>query len=206
MRCVEVRHQPPQYRAPARPRRCARPVRGFTIVEMGVVVAIIGILTALAVPALRDFIGARATEAYAEELVYTMRQARSEAIKRGLEVSVCAGSDVDKSTAACSGSNTWAAGGVGFVDYDRNGSLGGNDMKVRIYAAPAGVKSVTTTVTSLTMARTGILLLINGATVADGTSASFVIKPQSGSDRTARTVCVNKQGRVSVSKGVLTCA
>lgn len=181
-------------------------MRGFTIVEMGVVVAIIGVLTALAVPGMRDFIGARATEAEAEELVYTLRQARSEAIKRGLEVSVCAGTNVDKSSVSCAGGTAWEVGGLAFVDYDRNGSLDGNDQKVRVYAGQAGVQSVTTTVKSLTMARSGILLLVNGAAVADGTSASFVIKPQSGSDRTARTVCVNKQGRVSVSKGIVTCA
>lgn len=178
----------------------------MTLVEVAVALTILAGLTAVGLPALRDFLSSRAVDAHAEELVKALRLGRSEAIKRGLEVTVCAGQNLESGSPSCSASTAWQVGAVTLVDYDANGALGGNDFVIRAFTGAAGVSQVTTTTKSVTLARTGILLLANGAAVADGSTISFVVKPLSGSTRQSRTICLNKQGRVSVSRGEITCA
>ena len=62
---------------------------GFTLQEMLVVMAIMGIVAAMAVPSFRDFAIQRSIAAQITDLTSAMRLARSEAIKRGREVSMC---------------------------------------------------------------------------------------------------------------------
>src|SRR5574343_201040 len=54
-----------------------------------------------------------------------------------------------------------------------SGSQGGNDFLIRAFTGAAGVSQVTTTTNSVTLSRTVILLLANGAAVADGATISF---------------------------------
>lgn len=69
-----------------------RKMKGFTIVELIVVVTIAGVLVTLAIPNLRDVIrNSRITSAH-NELVATLNLARSEALKRHAQVRVCAAS------------------------------------------------------------------------------------------------------------------
>lgn len=170
--------------------------RGFTLTELAVVVAIAAILAAIAVPAMQDFLAARAVEAQTQELSASLRLARSEALKRGVEVSICAASATNAST--CSGAASWLNGWVVFYDYNFNGSLDGDDGVIRVQsAAGKGVQAIATNAAFLTFRRNGILLA--------GANLPMVLQPSSGNYATAaRTVCLNNQGRVSISKGSLT--
>ncbi len=87
--------------------------RGFTLMELMVVLAIAGLILGLAVPNMRDFMRNNRLAGGANELLAALSVARSEAIKRQLPlpggVAVCATSDPDTdSTPSCSGA--WAAG------------------------------------------------------------------------------------------------
>lgn len=55
-------------------------VRGFTLIELMVVVAILGVLAAIAMPNMRDFIDRQRLIAQAREIANVMQLARSEAI------------------------------------------------------------------------------------------------------------------------------
>lgn len=101
--------------------------RGFTLLELMVVVVIAGILLGVAVPAMGNFIrGARMTAA-ANDLLGAMYLARSEAIKRRLQVVVCTSSNPLVATAGCvtgggserliNATNGW----IVFVDDNANG-------------------------------------------------------------------------------------
>lgn len=179
--------------------------RGFTLVELIVTVTILAVLMAFAGPAMVDFVAARAAEAQAEELVSSLRQARSEAMKRRVEVTLCAGKDLEDSKAACSGSKDWSGGWVSFVDYDADATRDDNEGLVRVVTGQSGLKSNNASAQSITMARTGILLLADAAPIADDTDQRILVQTLKGSDRAARTVCINKQGRVSVQKGDVQC-
>lgn len=85
--------------------RRAPPAAGFSIVELLVVVAIVGILTAFAVPMFGDVVQRTRVTAMANDLVASALRARSEAIKRNAVVSLCPTS----AGSACEGTN-WSAG------------------------------------------------------------------------------------------------
>lgn len=70
------------------PASLRRRVRGLTIIELMVVVLVVAVLTALAVPSLRDFMARQRVAAINAELVTDLQFARSEAISRNVTVRV----------------------------------------------------------------------------------------------------------------------
>lgn len=84
--------------------------RGFTLVEAMVVMSIIAILMAVAVPTFRDFTASRAVAAQISDFAGALRLARTEAIKRGRPVVVCRTADPQAATPACNAGNDWRSG------------------------------------------------------------------------------------------------
>ena len=61
---------------------------GFTLIELMITVTILGIVLGLAVPAMSDFATRQRVSGQASELMLSLAYARSEAIKRGISISV----------------------------------------------------------------------------------------------------------------------
>ena len=85
--------------------------KGFTMVELMVTIAVLGVLLAIAVPSFSAMIRNNRSQAVANELVAALNLARAEAVKRGARVSLCPSSN----GTSCSGSS-WAIGWIAFVD------------------------------------------------------------------------------------------
>lgn len=112
---------------------------GFTLVELIVSVTVLGILVGLAVPQFTDFVRNSRRAAVLNELVGSLNLARSEAIRRGITVSMCKTSD---GTACLTGAgDTWAAGWLIFANSDGDNppvfDVGETDLRVRTEATAA---------------------------------------------------------------------
>jgi len=88
---------------------------GFTILEIMVVIAIAGVLMAVALPSYQAMVKNNCMTTGTNALVSSFQQARSEAVKRGTEVTISAGNPGDSG-------NEWGTGWSITIDEDRNGN------------------------------------------------------------------------------------
>lgn len=83
---------------------------GFNLTEMLVVMAIVAILLGIAAPSYRYITNSYRMSSEINSLLGDMMYARSEAVKEGQNVTVCASGD----GATCSGNSTWQTGWLVF--------------------------------------------------------------------------------------------
>ncbi len=119
-----------QNRLPAPDPRAA----GFTLIEALIVMAIAAILLGIGVPSFRYVTRANRMSSDINGLLGDLQFARSEAIKRGLTVTVCASADA--STSSCTNdASAWVTGWLVFSDAGTQGTFDGNDVVLRQQAA-----------------------------------------------------------------------
>ena len=71
----------------------ANKIRGFTLIELLITVSIVGILLAMSFPNFQDTIESMNTNSQIKMLMTTLNLARSEAVRRGENVALCATDD-----------------------------------------------------------------------------------------------------------------
>jgi type IV fimbrial biogenesis protein FimT len=101
---------------------------GFTLVELVVVCTIVGILLAVGVPSYRYVTTANRVASEINGLLGDLQFARSEAIKQGLTISVCATSD---GSSCLTTGNAWKTGWLVFTDAGTPGVIGPPDQVLR---------------------------------------------------------------------------
>jgi type IV fimbrial biogenesis protein FimT len=104
---------------------------GFTLVELMVTVAIVGIVAAIAAPSFQGMLNDTRSSSIANEFAASINLARSEAIKRGKQVTVCK-SDITASSPTCSSSANWQNGWLIFVDTGTIGTVDGTDDRLKV--------------------------------------------------------------------------
>ena len=95
---------------------CGVAANGFTLVEMLVVAAILGVLLLVAAPGFSNLISNNRMVSEVYGLRATLSHARSEALARRAPVVVCPTTD----GLACADSNDWSIGYMTFADTDDN--------------------------------------------------------------------------------------
>jgi len=173
-----------------------RVATGFSLIELMVVVALVGIVTAIAVPSFRSMIETNRVAAEVNSFTGDLQFARSEAIKRGLPVSIC----VSSNGTSCVNANTWQTGWIVFSDIDGSGTLGTGDSLLRKRPAWTGgdtFVAVPATTTTITYNRDGF------AQVPVGSGNALVLTLLTKSQNAAATRCVslNRVGRYAVQTG-----
>ena len=89
---------------------------GFSLIELLTVLLISGILFGIAVPAMGQFMDSNRMAAATNEFSTAIHLARSEAVKRRANVSMCASSDWSVETPSCSATGEIREGWIIFVD------------------------------------------------------------------------------------------
>jgi len=184
---MPVRRLAPRPPCLSRRRRAA----GFTLIELAIVLAIVAILCRLAAPGLSRTAATRALAVQSSEFMAALRFARSEALKRGAPVTVCAAAPADGSPPACQGARAadWRSGWIVFADLQRRGVLHDGDPVLRIQPPLQRSGGVAGTRGSISFTAAGF---------STDASSHYLFSPPAQSARDAPPpvmVCVSKQGR-----------
>jgi type IV fimbrial biogenesis protein FimT len=141
-------------------------LRGFTLVELMGVLVVAGVLAALAAPSLSTFISNQRISSQANELLGDLNFARSEAVRRSLNVTVCKTSNPDAANPTCNGTagDPWTAGRIVFVDDVKVGALGVRDAGDQVLRIRQVLDGTASTGNSL----------FGDTTVGDASIANFV--------------------------------
>lgn len=91
------------------------PMRGFSLLELMIVVSITAILASVAIPGFRNFVLNSQRASAVNDLMASLQLARSETTKLGRAVVVC---PANAAGTACTGSTTWSGGWLVFANLD----------------------------------------------------------------------------------------
>ena len=166
---------------------------GFTLIELLSVVVIGSLLMALAVPSFRAFLQNNRIASQANRFVTALNTARSEAINRGMRITVCKSDDGQ----ACDNNNNWEAGWMVFTDSSGVGVYdSSSEEKLIVEAGLVG---------SNTLRSSGftdfVSYLPGGFSHDDG---SFRLYDDRGSTH-MRSISINATGRIQLDKGGASC-
>lgn len=104
---------------------------GFTLIELMVAVSVLAIVLGIGVPGFQELIQNNRITTQANEFVAALNFARSEAIKRGIRITLCRSSDGSN----CSDSGNWDQGWIVFVDTNNNASVDGGEPILKVYSS-----------------------------------------------------------------------
>lgn len=184
----------------------SRRISGFTLVELVVTISIAGILLGLAVPSFKSIVTGYKLTAYANKLVSSLCFARSEAVKRGVQISI------RKKSAT---TMVWESGWDVFVDNVQvagnvAGTLDGTDVLLKTY------EPLTTGYTIRTGSNYTCWLsyTAQGVSLGSGTACTggaglgsdiFRICDTSANTAIALAIAISPTGRTSTTKGTTAC-
>lgn len=170
---------------------------GVTAIELLVVMAIAAILLAVAVP---SFVGITQGNRLAAEINAfsgDVQFARTEAVKEGLPVSICASTN----GTSCLGVNTWNKGWIVFSDPNGNQTVDAGDTVLRKQASWTSTDTFTASsnTTAFSYSRDGFAIALPG-------TITWTLHTQPVNASASRCLAINIIGRLQVqSPGTGSC-
>jgi len=160
--------------------------RGFTLIEMMTTLVIATILLTVGVPSFSQVIRTNRIASQVNLLVSSLNAARSEAVSRGVPVSICASAN----QATCSGNNDWSTGWIVYTDNNSSGATSVSQV-LRTHESLTGAPVVATD-TGATFIR-----YQNDGSAGAQVNITHTIADCSGTEQ--RVINVSAAGRVSTT-------
>jgi type IV fimbrial biogenesis protein FimT len=169
------------------------PSRGFSLVEVLTVVALIAVCLALAAPPLRDMIQRNRVASQISTFRMDLKFARSEAMKRGQPVSICPSTD----GTTCLSDNSWQNGWIVFYDQNASATIDGADVILRRRQGWSGgdTFAAAPTLTAVTFGRMGLASNLGAGPF------NFVARASTSGTTSTQCVLLNQVGQQTVQPG-----
>jgi type IV fimbrial biogenesis protein FimT len=161
---------------------------GFTLLELVITVALISIVFAIAIPSMTTFTQNDRLTTNINTLIGHLAYARSEAVKRNQQVSVCVSND----TATCTAGN-WQDGWIVYIDADGSNTFTAGEEVLRAQQALDGANTLTTAIGSQ------VIYDYRGFVTAASVGSFLLCDARSGAF--GKTIRISTTGRVRVEDG-----
>jgi type IV fimbrial biogenesis protein FimT len=173
---------------------------GFTVTELVMVMTIIGILAAIGVPSFKYVTVSNRISSEINALLGDMQFARSQALKQGLSVTVCASSNSTETNPTCNTggtSNVWNTGWIVFLDSNGSGQVDPGEQVIRVQPSFNGNDSMLSSVASYaatTYNRLGYAPSNTGATI------NIALHDANNTQAYTRCLAITASGAVTTEK------
>jgi len=162
--------------------------KGYSALELLVTVAVLAIVTSVAVPGLTTLVVRNRLATQSNALVSAFNLARSEAVTRGRPVALC---PAQSPYTSCAGAADWSDGWMLFTDAGTTGSFdAGSDELLRVFDALDGGSRLSAGTAFVRYLPSGFL---------DGAAGPFTLRAASCTGDSARTISLTPQGRPSTA-------
>ncbi|AOW12933.1 hypothetical protein LPB72_18325 [Hydrogenophaga crassostreae] len=168
---------------------CTRsPLRGFTLVELLITMAVLAILLGLAVPTLGGMLAKWHRDSATRAIVSHLQLARAAAIKSTRRVIMC--NSIDGTQCAEASQREWSSGWLVFQDDNTNKVLDADDTVIAVTGPLAGIASLRSS--------NGVrqFVFMPSGLMASGMS-SLVVVPRTGHPM---RIIINRIGRLRLSE------
>lgn len=172
--------------------------RGFTLIELLVTITILGVLAALAAPSFGRLVADNALSTQANSLMADLRFARSEALKRGISITLCPSTTALDAGATCNGSD-WKTGWIAFIDNDSNNTRANTETVLR---RQEGFTSGASIVSNTGTAVSSLRFNSEGRVPGGASGLNFTALNNAAPNR---LLCISLTGRARTEKGTTTC-
>ncbi len=165
---------------------------GFTLIELIITISIAAILVGIAIPSFDSIIKSTRLTTYANELVSSLNLARSEAVKRGVQISVRRKGSTNQN---------WDSGWDIFTDLDGDGTLDAADTLLKTYPALTNGFTLRTG----TVGYQDFAAYLPSGLSLNSSGDTFRLCAGSGDIVNSRAIEINALGRPKTSDGTTAC-